>query len=310
MSVPPAFPPAGQPDGYPYQPPNVPGQMPPGAYPPAGQTVPPPGWTPPGAPAGQPVPPPGWTPPGATGGHYPPSQPAGTVHAPSPFALPADPAARQAQIFDFAIVGAAILAIIATFLPYYTLKLDAQNSLGMPGWIGGVSILGALLIMLAGEAYALIAFGLVVAARASVVRVAALAGFGAGWLLILISGFYTPSLGGLRDALGGILGMFGGGLKFGRGVGFWLTLVFATAALGVAVWLSLVSGRGNRPAVVGVSGPDTGVAGQVPLQPGFGVPPQASPFQTPDGFGVPPQAPGIYPPPGTYPGQPPIAPTT
>jgi len=241
-------------------------------------------------------------------------------HAPSPFALSADPAARQTQILNFAIIGAALLALIFSLLPYYTVKaslLGASYTQSANAWGSWASVLGVILVVLGGAAVALIVFGILPAALHSTVRLAALGGFGLGWLLIVISLFYVPGLGGTSGSV-----MKAMGVSIGRGIGAWVTVLCATVALGVSVWLFLKAGPTNRPALAGLI--PHGAPGAVPPggfrvppqapppgfgapQPGFGAPPQAPPFQAPGGFGVPPQAPPpqAYPPPG----QPPAAPT-
>jgi hypothetical protein len=151
-------------------------------------------------------------------------------------------------------VGAAALAFVSTFLPYYahlsvtatvmnqTLHQNVPGTFtawyGVLGWLGGVLILvgGALLCCLVAQ--------VIPATRTAIAHLGALCGLAVGWVLILLSGFIDPNLNPLLDAATAKLGVSWAMIRelarvsigIGRGVGFWLALAFGLVALGLALW--------------------------------------------------------------------------
>jgi len=208
-------------------------------------------------------------------GDYPPqSQPEqAPVWTPQPMMAPATSSPMPAQhvkFFDLGTAGAALLVVVFMFLPYYTMSdpHDSDDYASFFGWNGPVSVVAALFIVLAGLVALGLAADVIAAAKRSSLRIGMIVGLGAGWALVLIS---------LAGSVKGMLAKFGlsrytNSLDFGHGVGFWLTLAFATIGFGLAIWVIIKTRPANphtanmaMPGMAPGTTPTTWPAAQQPM---------------------------------------------
>ncbi|NYE36375.1 hypothetical protein F4692_001479 [Nocardioides cavernae] len=161
---------------------------------------------------------------------------------PTPASSPSDPSGsaqanaavetlKNAHRLDLGIIGAGLVAFIASLLPYYTVSVElfgASASDSGNAWSGGfLGWFGALL--------ALVGAGVLVARILGValpfpVRTTVLGLFAGAALLTLLALFVFPG-GGCDDL--GIDGICDS-VDEGRGFGYWLTLLATLAGTGLA----------------------------------------------------------------------------
>lgn len=224
------------------------------------------------------------TQPGAPGGPVgPASAPAGLPWGQSALAPAAKPKpsldlTKLMAYLDFGIAGSALLALVLSFLSFYTMPYTARATLGFNAWISPMSTIGLILVTLGGAVVALLAWGAIAERRQAMVKLGALGGLGLGWLALLLSLFIT--------AIPSTLRLF----SIGRGVGAWLVFIFATLATGGAVFDFIRSRPKSAPK---------------PIQPGQGAP--GAPAGIPQAYGAMPAV-SVWPPQPGAPVVPPLQP--
>jgi hypothetical protein len=298
-SYPPPGPPQGesgagqQPGGYQPPPPNYgpPGQSPP--PPPAGY----------GQPGGQYPPPP-------QGQQYPPPQQYGQYGGPQGSAAKATFDFNSVNPLDWAILGAGLLAFIFSFFEYYTASAKGQlkqacNQGLLPSsncsnsedaWHGFFGWFGVLLLVIAAGLTALVVFQ----PKAKLpfpARLVAIASATLGLVFTFIALFVTPHK-NVAVPPGTKLSDF---VDFGRGFSYWIILILAIGATGLAI-LRFQQTGGDLAALFsgGSTKQQTGVYGPPQNYP----PQQGYQQQAPSGYQSPPayeqQGYQPQPPPGGY----------
>jgi hypothetical protein len=215
-------------------------------------------------------------------------------------------------------LGAGLLALLSSFLPYYTVHVSVfgfNQNVSVSAWGNGSGWVGALLALLGGAAVSLpTLFGKTAKMTPAAVaqsQIAGLVTLGVAWLLVIISIF---------SLVGSDVGYYSDFVSTGLGVGFWLTALFTTAALVTAalIWRSSRS-RGGAPATdpsaptalppysqTSPAGP-----GQAASAPAYGPadPGQPGPvWSDPTNQAAPPWSPPPATPPTAWPPQPPAGP--
>lgn len=211
MTMPP--PPPGGP-----QQPNQPYGAPP---PPAGQQ-----W---GAPPPPPAPAPGAYPPPAPG--Y------GAPQGGSPAAF--DP--KAVNPLDWGIIGVGALTFIFSFLSYYTASVKAfgvDYSVSENGWHGFFGWFG-MLCAVAGSALVAISLFAPQVKLPVPARLAGLGLYAVALVCLLLAWFITPGVGGGVD-----------GVDFGRGIGFYGSLLFVIVGLVLSL-MRFQQGGGKLPGALG-----------------------------------------------------------
>jgi hypothetical protein len=138
---------------------------------------------------------------------------------------------QGAHKFDLGIIGAGVIAFIASLLPFYTVSVSAGGLGGASGsvsaWHGFFGWFGILVALAVAVVVALSVFNLVKLPMP--IHQIAAGGFVLALLCLLLALFVDPS-GGCGGA-----GAFGIHCSIGRGFGYWLALlaVLAGAALSV-----------------------------------------------------------------------------
>jgi hypothetical protein len=202
-------------------------QPPPSDEPTPAGSAPPPPPPPPQEPATPPPPPP--------------ADPAPTYQQPPPA-----PAARAgsgmsadqlrstvqgANPYDLGIIVAGVLAFLLSFFPFYTVSYDGGLLGGVSGsgsaWHGFFGWFAVLVALAASVILALRLFGVHVL-DAQMTRLAVLGGFALSLLCLIIAFFVTPG--------GGCQGVKAceDVVDFGRGFGFWATLIVVVVGLVLA----------------------------------------------------------------------------
>jgi hypothetical protein len=123
---------------------------------------------------------------------------------------------QNANRLDLGIIGAGVLAFIFSLFPYYTVSVKGFGPLGggsLSAWHGFFSWFGVLLA-LAGAV--LVTLPLLGVRLGIPTRIAALGAFAAATLCTLLALFVDPAGGA-------------GVLDFGRGFGYWATLLMVIA---------------------------------------------------------------------------------
>lgn len=165
---------------------------------------------------------------------------------------PADPAAGRAPVLALVAAVASVIAFACSFVQYYSNVhvtvsfMGISQGVSVPGgvsaWHGGYAWVGALLVLLGGLTL-LTASAVIPAARRTAVSLGATAGLAIGCVLVALSGFIDPSFSDYLEQSAANQGInwsqltqtMGMSITFGRGAGFWLTLVFGIIAFIVAV---------------------------------------------------------------------------
>jgi hypothetical protein len=133
---------------------------------------------------------------------------------------------QGAHKFDLGLMAAGLIALIGSWLPFYTVSVSVSGFGGasdsVSAWHGFFGWFGVLVALATSVAVALAVFG-VVKLPMPLPQIA-LIGFGVALLLLLLTFFVDPS-GGCHD-IGGL-----GGVKcdIGRGFGYWLALLAVIA---------------------------------------------------------------------------------
>ena len=224
-----------------------------------------------------------------------PSYPAAPGYATPGYPAAAPKPAAPVSIFAWLVMAGGALALICSFLPYYTIKAtvpgygsesdwgNAWN--GFFGWFGILMLLAAAAIV-AAQVFAdlkqpqmpLISLGLA----------------GIGLILVVIALFVFPGKSDLESAAGMTIDQlenYGVTVDMGRSVGYWLSLVCAVVAVVGAVMFYMEAQKAATPAPAAY--PQTGYP-----QAGY---PQATPAPTayqpaPTAAPAAPTAPAAYPP--------------
>jgi len=152
------------------------------------------------------------------------------------------------------IMGGAVLAFIASFLPYYSVNLGSifgvnLGSVSANAWHGFFGWFGMVLVLAAGVVAALEIF---TNFKNPMVPLLTLIGAGAGLLCILLA-------------------MFVGFSSFSRGIGYWLSFVAAAGATAGAVMIYLKAPKAAEPPAFYPAAPATG--GTPPAYPPTAYPP-------------------------------------
>ncbi|WP_374454046.1 hypothetical protein [Nocardioides sp.] len=138
---------------------------------------------------------------------------------------------KSADRLDLGIIGAGVLAILGSLLPYYTVSVDilgVSNGDSVTAWHGFFGWFGALLA-LAGAAVLvakLLGVGLPFPARTTVL------GLFAGAVLCTVLALFVFPGGSCDDALIG--GDFCDAIDQGHGFGYWLALLATIAGTALA----------------------------------------------------------------------------
>jgi hypothetical protein len=177
----------------------------------------------------------------------PPSEGAATPPPPPPAApsAPGAPAASSGPQFDIndakatlesankldlGIVAAGVVALIGSWLPFYTISVKVAGFGGGSGsvsaWHGFFGWFAVLVALATSVAVALVLFKVV--QLPAPVHLIAVAGFGLAFLLLLLTLFVDPS-GGCNG-----IGSLGVKCDIGRGFGYWLALLAVLAGGGLA----------------------------------------------------------------------------
>jgi hypothetical protein len=131
---------------------------------------------------------------------------------------------QGAHKFDLGMIGAGVLALIGSWLPFYTLSVSAGGfgaSDSVSAWHGFFGWFGILIALATSALVALSLFN-VVKLPMSIHQIAVV-GFGLALLCLLLTLFVDPS--------GGCNGVGSLGIKcdIGRGFGYWLALLAVLA---------------------------------------------------------------------------------
>jgi hypothetical protein len=266
-----------------YQPPPS-GQQPPyGGQPPQGQP-----------PYGAPPPPP--VPSGQPGAQWaPPPQPTGASQwgAPASSGSQNNPLAginaSSVNPLDWGILAAGLLAFIFSFFSYYTVSVKSVITISAhhSAWLGFFGWFAALVALASAALLAAVIFSPSSIRLPFPVRLVVLAGFALATICVLLAWFITP------DAASGF-----SGVSYGRGIGFYLSLIVIVVGT-VLAFLRFQQSGGQLPSGMGNlrhgAAPQAGGSyGPPPVGPGqYGAPPPAGPGQ----YGPPPGGPGQYGPP-------------
>jgi hypothetical protein len=157
----------------------------------------------------------------------PPAAPAAPAGSAGSYQFDADKAKatlQGAHKFDLGMMGAGLVALIGSWLPFYTISVSAGGfgaSDSVSAWHGFFGWFGVLIALATSVAVALAVFG-VVKLPMPLAQVA-LAGFGLALLLLLLTLFVDPS-GGCHG-----IGALGVKCDIGRGIGYWLALLAVLA---------------------------------------------------------------------------------
>lgn len=164
-----------------------------------------------------------------------PEQPDASGGSSSTSSTPGGPAQRggidlgSINKLDLGIVGAGVVALLASFMPYYTVSFggfggDSNAWEGFFGWFGALCAFAGAAV-LAAHLYGV--------KMPVPVRLAVLGLFGLGLLCTLLALFVFPG-GGCNDG-GGVLGdAFCEGYDEGHGFGYWLALLSTIAGTALA----------------------------------------------------------------------------
>jgi hypothetical protein len=138
---------------------------------------------------------------------------------------------QGAHKFDLGMMGAGLLALIGSWLPFYTISVSVSGFGGasdsVSAWHGFFGWFGVLIALATSVAVALAVFG-VVKLPMSLAQIA-VAGFGLALLLLLLTLFVDPS-GGCHG-----IGSLGVKCDIGRGIGYWLALLAVLGGGALAV---------------------------------------------------------------------------
>jgi len=282
---------------------------------------PPPG-NPPGQPGGYGPPPQGGQPGGygqpPQGGYGQPGQygpPPGGQYGPPPSQYGAP---KQGFDFgsvnplDWAAMAAGFVALIFSFLSFYTAKVsasyndyNASKSVHENGWHGFFGWFAVLLVLVAATVVAVVVFAPSVKLPVPG-RLVAFAASALALLFIIIAAFVTPGTPSeAQSANSASVPGLDVSVDYGRGIGYWIVLVAIVAATALA-YLRFTQTGGNLATVFG-SRPSSGAPAGYGQPQGYGAPPAQGPppgyqqqYQQPQGY---PQQQAPQPPPGY--GQPP-----
>jgi hypothetical protein len=198
--------------------------------------------------------------PPAEGAGEPAAPPAPPVAAPTPPPVPpAAPAAsaggqqydlgqakatlQGASKLDLGIIGAGVVAFIASMLPFYTVSVSAGSLGGVSGsvsaWHGFLGWFAVLVALAAAAVVALTLFG--VGRLPMPAHQIAAAGFVLALLCLVLALFVDPG-GGCGGA-----GAFGITCDIGRGFGYWLALLAVVAGTALSV-MRVREATGTAPA--------------------------------------------------------------
>jgi hypothetical protein len=139
---------------------------------------------------------------------------------------------QNANPYDLGIIGAGVLAFLLSFFPYYTVSYSGGLGIGgLSGsgsaWHGFFGWFAVLVALAAAVILALRLVGIHVL-DAQMTRLAVLGGFALSLLCLIVAFFVTPG--------GGCQGVKAceDVVDFGRGFGFWATLIVIIAGLVLA----------------------------------------------------------------------------
>jgi len=124
-------------------------------------------------------------------------------------------AMQDANRFDIGIVVIGVVAFLLSFFPYYTLDF-AGVSANWSAWHGFFGWFAAFVVLGAAGLLASHMMGIRVL-EASLLRLSVLGGFAAALLCIILALFVDPS-----------------GVDFGRGFGYWASLILVIAGTALA----------------------------------------------------------------------------
>ena len=143
---------------------------------------------------------------------------------------------KGADRLDLATIGAGILVLLASFMPYYTMSYDlgafgGETSGSASAWHG---FFGWFAMLCAVAAAGILAAHLLGVAMPFPVRLVVLALFGVALLCTVVAMFVYPG-----ESCEDVLGAFGGeavckGFDEGRGFGYWLALLSTIAGTALA----------------------------------------------------------------------------
>lgn len=159
------------------------------------------------------------------------STPSSTPSASSTSANEAVATLKSADRLDLGTIGAGILVLLASFMPYYTMSYDlgafgGETSDSASAWHG---FFGWFAVLCAVVAAGILAAHLLGVAMPVPVRLVVLALFGVALLCTVVAMFVYPG-----ESCEDVLGAFGGeavckGFDEGRGLGYWLALLSTIA---------------------------------------------------------------------------------
>lgn len=143
---------------------------------------------------------------------------------------------KGADRLDLATIGAGVLVLLASFMPYYTMSYDlgafgGETSDSASAWHG---FFGWFAVLCAVAAAGILAAHVLGVALPFPVRLVVLALFGVALLCTVVAMFVYPG-----ESCEDVLGAFGGeavckGLDEGRGFGYWLALLSTIAGTALA----------------------------------------------------------------------------
>ena len=143
---------------------------------------------------------------------------------------------KAADRLDLGTIGAGVLVLLASFMPYYTMSYDlgafgGEISDSVSAWHG---FFGWFAVLCAVAAAGMLAAHLLGVALPVPVRRVVLALFGLALLCTVVAMFVYPG-----ESCEDVLGAFGGeevckGFDEGRGFGYWLALPASIAGLALA----------------------------------------------------------------------------
>jgi len=158
----------------------------------------------------------------------PPAAPTPPAAGTTSYDMDAAKAALQgAHKFDLGIMAAALIALIGSWLPFYTVSVGGVLNISghISGWHGFFGWFAVLVALAAAVLVALPLFGVNLSLPVPVAQ-AALAGFVLALLCMILALFVTPG--------GGCPSGIGISCDTGRGFGYWLALLAILAGTGLA----------------------------------------------------------------------------
>jgi hypothetical protein len=125
-------------------------------------------------------------------------------------------AMQEADRFDIGIVVIGVVTFLLSFFPYYTYDFGGGISANWSAWHGFFGWFGAFVALGAAGLLASHMMGIKIL-ETSLLRLSVLGGFAVALLCIILALFVDPS-----------------GVDFGRGFGYWASLILVIAGTGLA----------------------------------------------------------------------------